>query len=79
MNLKKKKNIFSKKQDEKKQLSGQSSSTRSQYEADEKPNADLLFEESLTKASTPVARRARCNIAATEVDVKGKKSTVFQG
>ena len=76
---KKKKNIFSKKQDEKKQLSGQSSSIRCRYEADEKSNADLLFEESLTKASTPVARGARSNITATEVDIKGKKSTVFQG
>ena len=77
--LKKMKNIFPKKQSEKKQLSGQSSSIRSRYEADEKSKADLFFEESLTKASTLIARRTRSNIAAREVDVKGKKGKVFQG
>ena len=70
---KKMRSIFSKKRDEKEQLSGQSSSIRFWYKAYEKPNADLLFKENLTKASTPVARRTRSNIAATEVDVKGKK------
>ena len=77
--LKKMKNIFPKKQSEKKQLSGQSSSIRSRYESDEKSKADLFFEESLTKASTLIARRTRSNIAAREVDVKGKKGKVFQG
>ena len=77
--LKKMKNIVPKKQSEKKQLSGQSSSIRSRYEADEKSKADLFFEESLTKASTLIARRTRSNIAAREVDVKGKKGKVFQG
>ena len=41
--LKKMKNIFPKKQSEKKQLSGQSSSIRSRYEANEKSKADLFF------------------------------------
>ena len=77
--LKKMKNIFPKKQSEKKQLSGQSSSIRSRYEADEKSKADLFFEESLTEASTLIARRTRSNIAVREVDVKGKKGKVFQG
>ena len=77
--LKKMKSIFSKKQSEKEQLSGQSSSIRSWYEADEKSKADLFFEESLTEASTLIARRTRSNIAVREVDVKGKKSKVFQG
>ena len=77
--LKKMKSIFSKKQSEKEQLSGQSSSIRSWYEADEKSKADLFFEESLTEASTLIARRTRSNIAVREVDVKGKKGKVFQG
>ena len=38
-----------KKLGQKEQLSGQSFSIRPCYEADEKSNADLLFEESLTK------------------------------
>ena len=41
--LKKMKSIFSKKQSEKEQLSGQSSSVRSRYEANEKSKADLFF------------------------------------
>ena len=41
--LKKMKSIFSKKQSEKEQLSGQSSSIRSWYEANEKSKADLFF------------------------------------
>ena len=41
--LKKMKSIFSKKQSEKEQLSGQSSSIRSRYEANEKSKADLFF------------------------------------
>ena len=77
---KKKKKVFSlKKQDEKEQLSGQSSSVRFWYKAYEKSNTDLLFKENLTKASTPVARKTRSNIAATEVDVKGKKRSVSLG
>ena len=72
--LKNMKIIFSKKQDEKEQLRGQSSSIRSRYEADEKSNADLLFEESLTEASTPIARKTGSNIAATEV---GQKKVQF--
>ena len=68
--------IFSKKQDEKEQLRGQSSSIRSRYEADEKSNADLLFEESLTKTSTPFAQKTGSNIAATE---EGQKKVQFFG
>ena len=41
--LKKMKSIFSKKQSQKEQLSGQSSSIRSRYEANEKSKADLFF------------------------------------
>ena len=41
--LKKMKSIFSKKQSEKEQLSGQSSSIRCRYEANEKSKADLFF------------------------------------
>ena len=81
MNLKKKtllywkkRKVFPlKKQDEKEQLTGQSSSIRFWYKAYEKSNTDLLFKENLTKASTPVAPKTRSNIVTTEVDVKGKK------
>ena len=77
--LKKMKSIFSEKQDEKEKLSGQSSSIRSRHEADKKRNANLLLEESLTKALTPIARRTRSNIAAAKVDIKCKKRYGLSG
>ena len=85
MNLKKKALLYSKKwkvfflknKIKKEQLSRQSFSFRSRYEAGEKSNADLFFEENLTKASTPIGRGTRSNIAATEVDVKGKRRCGF--
>ena len=87
MNLKKKTLLYSKKwkvfflknKITKEKLSGQSSSFRSRYEADEKSNTDLFFEENLTKASTPIGRRTSSNIAATEVDAKVKKRCGFSG
>ena len=47
------------------------------HEADKRSSANLLLEESLTKALTPIARRARPNIAATEIDVKCKERYGF--
>ena len=81
MNLRKKTLLYSKKwkvfflknKITKERLSGQSSSFTSRYEADEKSNAELFFKENLTKSSTPIDRRTRSNIAATEVDAKLKK------
>ena len=86
MNLRKKTLLYSKKwkvfflknKITKERLSGQSSSFTSQYEADEKSNAELFFKENLTKSSTPIDRRTRSNIAATEVDAK-VNGAAFQG
>ena len=87
MNLRKKTLLYSKKWKVfflknkiiKERLSGQSSSFSSRYEADEKSNAELFFEENVTKSSTPIDRRTRSNIAATEVDAKVKKRCGFSG